>query len=161
MGKKRLEKLEGIVKGKRVLILLHNNPDPDAIAAGWALSYLFKKKFAVNSRIIYGGRIKRPENRTMIRRLGIGIKPLEKVNVSRFNVLAMVDTQPWAGNSNLPKSLRPSIVIDHHNLKKATQKVDFVDVRPHYGSSAAILTEYLIEAGFAISKKLAPYSILV
>jgi phosphoenolpyruvate synthase/pyruvate phosphate dikinase len=45
MTNKRLEKLEEIVKGKRVLILVHNNPDPDAIAAGWALSYLLKKKF--------------------------------------------------------------------------------------------------------------------
>ncbi len=140
MANKRLEKLEEIVKGMRVLILVHNNPDPDTIAAGWALSYLLKKKFAFSSRIVYGGRITRPENRTMIRRLGIGIRPLEKVKVHNFNVLAMVDTQPWAGNSSLPKSLRPSIVIDHHNLKKATQEVDFIDVRPHYGSSATILT---------------------
>jgi nanoRNase/pAp phosphatase (c-di-AMP/oligoRNAs hydrolase) len=87
--------------------------------------------------------------------LGIGTKPLEKVNIYRFNVLAMVDTQPWTGNSNLPKSFRPSIVIDHHNLKKATQKVDFIDVRPHYGSSATMLTEYLIDAGLTIPKKLA------
>jgi nanoRNase/pAp phosphatase (c-di-AMP/oligoRNAs hydrolase) len=155
MENKRLEKLEEIVKGKRILILLHNNPDPDAIASGWALSYLLKKKFAVSSRIVYGGRITRPENRTMIHRLGIGIRPLEKVKVHHFSVLAMVDAQPWTGNSSLPKSLRPSIVIDHHSLRKATQKVDFVDVRPHYGSSATMLTEYLIEAGLTIHKKMA------
>jgi nanoRNase/pAp phosphatase (c-di-AMP/oligoRNAs hydrolase) len=155
MAKMRLQKLEEIVKGKRVLILLHNNPDPDAIAAGWALSYLIKKKFAVHSRIVYGGRITRPENRTMIRRLGIGIRPLEKVNVSHYNVVAMVDTHPWAGNSSLPKSSWPSVVIDHHHLKKATQKVDFIDVRPHYGSSATMLTEYLIEAGLTIHKRMA------
>jgi nanoRNase/pAp phosphatase (c-di-AMP/oligoRNAs hydrolase) len=155
MTNERLEKLEDIVKGKRVLILVHNNPDPDAISAGWALSYLLRKKFAVSSRIAYGGRITRPENQTMIRRLGIGIRPLEKVNVHYFNVLAMVDSQPWTGNSSVPKSLRPSIVIDHHNLKKATQKVDFIDVRPHYGSSATMLSEYLIDAGLTIPKKLA------
>lgn len=85
MANKRLEKLKGMVKGKRVLILIHNNPDPDAIAAGWALSYLLKKKFAVNSRIVYGGRITRPENRTMIHRLGIGIRPLESVKAHRFS----------------------------------------------------------------------------
>jgi nanoRNase/pAp phosphatase (c-di-AMP/oligoRNAs hydrolase) len=155
MVNKRLERLEEIVKGRRVLILVHNNPDPDAISAGWALSYLLKKKFAVNSRIVYGGRITRPENRTMIRRLDIGIKPLERVKVHRFDVLAMVDAQPWAGNSSLPTSLTPSIVIDHHNLRKATENVDFIDVRPHYGSSATILTEYLIEAGLAIHKRMA------
>jgi nanoRNase/pAp phosphatase (c-di-AMP/oligoRNAs hydrolase) len=155
MANKRLEKLEEIVKGKKVLILVHNNPDPDAIAAGWALSYLLRKKFKVSSRIIYGGRITRAENRTMIRRLGIGIRPLEKEKVYNFNVLAMVDTQPWTGNSSLPKSLRPSIVIDHHILRKATRKVDFMDVRPHYGSSATILSEYLNEAGLTIPKKMA------
>jgi nanoRNase/pAp phosphatase (c-di-AMP/oligoRNAs hydrolase) len=67
----------------------------------------------------------------------------------------MVDTQPWTGNSNVPKSLRPSIVIDHHSPRKTTQKVDFIDVRPLYGSSATILTEYLMEAGLTIPKKLA------
>jgi nanoRNase/pAp phosphatase (c-di-AMP/oligoRNAs hydrolase) len=155
MTNERLEQLEKIVKGKRVLILVHNNPDPDAISAGWALSYLLRKKLAVHSRIAYGGRITRPENRMMIRRLGIGIRPLEKVNVHNLNVLAMVDSQPWTGNSSVPKSLRPSIVIDHHSLKKATQDVNFIDVRPHYGSSATILTEYLMDAGLTIPKKLA------
>jgi nanoRNase/pAp phosphatase (c-di-AMP/oligoRNAs hydrolase) len=155
MNNERLEKLEAIVKGKRVLILVHNNPDPDAISAGWALSYFLRKKFGVSSKIAYGGRITRPENRAMIRRLGIGIRPLEKVNVPLFNVLAMVDSQPWRGNSSVPRSLRPSVVIDHHSLKKATQKVDFTDVRPHYGSSATMLTEYLIDAGLTIPKKLA------
>jgi nanoRNase/pAp phosphatase (c-di-AMP/oligoRNAs hydrolase) len=155
MANLRLEKLEEIVNGKRVLILIHNNPDPDSMAAAWALSYLLKKKFSVSSRIVYGGRITRPENRTMIWRLGIGIRPLEKVKVHNFNVLAMVDTQPWTGNSSLPKSLIPSIVIDHHTLRKATQKVDFIDVRPYYGSSATIVTEYLIEAGLEIPKKMA------
>jgi nanoRNase/pAp phosphatase (c-di-AMP/oligoRNAs hydrolase) len=155
MENNRIEKLGEIVKGKKVLILVHNNPDPDAIAAAWALSYLLKKKFAVASRMAYGGRITRAENRTMIRRLGIGIRPLDKVKVQRFSALAMVDTQPWTGNSRLPKSLKPSIVIDHHDLKKATRKVDFVDVRSHYGSSATMLTEYLMEAGLTIQKKLA------
>ena len=42
-NQQRLEKLGQIVSQKRVLILTHNNPDPDAIAAGWALKYLIRK----------------------------------------------------------------------------------------------------------------------
>ena len=151
----RLEKLKQVVKGKKVLILTHNNPDPDAVATGWALSFLLKEKFEIGSVLVYGGLITRAENRTMIRLLNIGIKPLEMVNIHRFKFVALVDTQPGAGNNSLPPSVRPSIVIDHHGLRKATQGVDFTDVRPKCGSTATILTEYLIEVGLPIKKKMA------
>jgi len=151
----RLEKLKQVVKGKKVLILTHNNPDPDAVATGWALSFLLKGKFKIGSVLVYGGLITRAENRTMIRLLNISIKPLEMVNIHSFRTVALVDTQPGVGNNSLPPSVRPSIVIDHHGLRKATQGVDFTDVRPNCGSAATILTEYLIEAGLAIKRKMA------
>ena len=155
MTEERLQKLEQVVKGKRVLILLHNNPDPDAIAAGWALSYLLKKKFQIYSILAYGGLITRAENRTMVRLLNIPIHALETVSVNQFSVVALLDTQPQTGNTSLPPRVKPSIVIDHHGLRKSTQKVDFIDIRPHYGSSATILTEYLIQAVLPIPKRIA------
>ncbi len=156
MNQARLEKLRQIVeRKKKVLILTHNNPDPDAIAAGWALSYLLKEKFQVGSVVVYGGLITRTENRAMVRLLNIAIKPLEMINIHNFTVVALIDTQPRGGNNNLPPSIRPAIVIDHHSLRKASLEAEFVDVRPHYGSSSTILTEYLIQADLAIKKKMA------
>ena len=152
----RLDKLEQIVgRKKKVLILTHNNPDPDGIAAGWALSYLFKERFRVGSALVYGGMITRAENRTMVRLLNIPIRPVEMVSIHNFTVVALVDTQPGTGNNALPLSINPAIVIDHHSLRKASQKVEFADVRPHYGSCSTMVTEYLIQAGLSIKKKLA------
>jgi len=156
MNQERLARLRRIIeKKKKVLILAHNNPDPDAIAAGWALSYLFREKLGVSSVFVYGGIITRAENRAMVRLLNIGIKPLEMINIHNFSVVALVETQPGAGNNNLPASIIPAIVIDHHALRKASQEVEFTDIRPDYGSCSTILTEYLIQADLPIKKKMA------
>lgn len=152
----RLEKLKPIVQNKKVLVLAHNNPDPDAISAGWALCYLLNKKFkAADCELAYGGLIARAENRAMVRLLNIDIKPLDQVNLRDFEVFGLVDTQPRAGNNSLPPDIQPSIVIDHHGARKSTQGVEFLDVRLQYGSSATILTEYLLQAGLPIPKNMA------
>jgi nanoRNase/pAp phosphatase (c-di-AMP/oligoRNAs hydrolase) len=156
MIKDRLVRLRQILeRKKKVLILTHNNPDPDAIAAGCALSYLLKEEFEVGSVFVYGGIITRAENRAMVRLLNIRIQPMEMVNVHNFSVVALVDTQPGAGNNTLPSSIEPAIVIDHHNLRKASKNVKFADIRPKYGSCSTILTEYLIQAGLPLKQKLA------
>ncbi len=156
MKQERLERLRSIVeRKKKVLILTHNNPDPDAIAASWAFSYLLRQKLEVGSVFVYGGIITRAENRAMVRLLNIAIKPIEMINVHNFTVVALVDTQPGAGNNSLPSTVRPAIVIDHHGLRKASQKAQFADIRPQYGSCSTILTEYLIEAGLPLKQKMA------
>jgi nanoRNase/pAp phosphatase (c-di-AMP/oligoRNAs hydrolase) len=38
-----IEKLRKLPVKKSVFILTHDNPDPDAIASAWGLSYLIKK----------------------------------------------------------------------------------------------------------------------
>nr|HPJ07781.1 phosphoesterase [Deltaproteobacteria bacterium] len=44
------------LKGKRkVLIVAHENPDPDSIAAAFGLKYLFRKAAGVTSVIAYSG----------------------------------------------------------------------------------------------------------
>jgi nanoRNase/pAp phosphatase (c-di-AMP/oligoRNAs hydrolase) len=154
-NRERLEKLGQIVSQKKILILTHNNPDPDAIAAGWALRYLIRRKFKAHAELAYGGLITRAENRAMVRLLNIDIKPLDSLNLRDFDVYGLVDTQPRAGNNSFPAQLKASIVIDHHGARKASQEADLADIRLHYGSSATILTEYLLEAGLAIPKTMA------
>ncbi len=154
-NQEKIAALGRIVSQKRVLVLTHNNPDPDAIAAGWALAYLIRKKFKSQAQLAYGGLIARAENRAMVRMLHIDIQPLESLNLNDFDVYALVDTQPQAGNNSLPPHLKPSIVIDHHGARKSLQGVDFVEIRLDYGSSATILSEYLLQAGLPISRAMA------
>jgi len=150
-----LKKLKAIAQDKKVLILTHNNPDPDAISAGWALGYLLRKKFRAQCQLAYGGLIARAENRAMVHLLNIDLSPLGSLNIHDFQVFALVDTQPRTGNNNLPPHIKASIVIDHHGVRQSIQEAEFVDIRIHYGSSATILTEYLLRAGLPISQTMA------
>lgn len=150
-----LGKMEQIVKRKRkVLILIHDNPDPDALASAFALKYLLHSKWKVGSVIAFGGMIGRAENEAMIRLLKIETKRASEVNIRDFSVVALVDTQPGTGNNALPSSVNPEIVIDHHvPIYSRTLKAPFHDIRTDYGSTSSILTEYLREAGLEHIKR--------
>jgi len=144
----RLEKLFEIVRRKRkVLILTHNNPDPDALASSLALKYILRTRCNVEAIIAYGGVVGRAENKAMIKNLKIAIRPIIDISMKNFSIIALVDTQPDSGNNSLPKSILPSIIIDHHHPVRATsRKSPFVDIRTEYGSTSTILTEYIKES---------------
>jgi nanoRNase/pAp phosphatase (c-di-AMP/oligoRNAs hydrolase) len=148
-NKTRLEKLQELTRGKRkVLIVTHNHPDPDALAAAFALKYLFQSKWKVGSIIATSGVVGRAENRAMIRQLKIDLRPLSEINLKNFSRIALVDTQPGAGNNSLPKSIVPDIVIDHHvPIRAKTRLAQYYDIRTDYGSTSTILAEYLRDAG--------------
>jgi nanoRNase/pAp phosphatase (c-di-AMP/oligoRNAs hydrolase) len=50
-----------------LLILTHNYPDPDGLAAAFALGYLAQQHFGITWKIAYGGMIGRSENRAMVK----------------------------------------------------------------------------------------------
>jgi nanoRNase/pAp phosphatase (c-di-AMP/oligoRNAs hydrolase) len=152
-----LQRLHHVVQNKRkVLIATHTNPDPDCIASAYALRYLFAS-WGINSVLVYGGIIGRAENKAMITRLRIPLRSVQTINPFNFTVASLVDCQPSSGNSPLPRSIVPSIVIDHHPARKTflLKQVSFVDIRPDYGSTSSIVAEYLLKEGVAINRKLA------
>ncbi|MBC8509173.1 MAG: DHH family phosphoesterase [Chloroflexi bacterium] len=144
MTKEHLDRLQDTLSGQtRVLILPHNDPDPDAIAAAVGLRYLLVEKFAIEARIAYHGIIGRAENKALVRYLK---NPSHKLNSSELGKgipIALVDTQPGAGNNPLPANITPIIVIDHHTWREASALSPFVDVRTEIGASATIITSYL------------------
>jgi nanoRNase/pAp phosphatase (c-di-AMP/oligoRNAs hydrolase) len=152
-----MERLHELVQNKRkVLIVTHNNPDPDSLASAYALKHLFAS-WGINSVLVYGGIIGRAENKAMITRLRIPMRSIQTVNPFNFTVVALVDSQPFSGNSPLPDSIVPSIVIDHHPARKVSRlkRVPFVDIRPDYGSTSSIVAGYLLNQGVAINRRLA------
>jgi nanoRNase/pAp phosphatase (c-di-AMP/oligoRNAs hydrolase) len=64
----------------------------------------------------------------------------------KSDLIALVDTQPEAGNNPLPQGVQPDIIIDHHPATEASRGVAFADIRENYGSTSTILWEYLCEA---------------
>ncbi len=136
----------------RWLVLTHDNPDPDSIAAAAALSKLLRRVFHRRVTVAYGGIIGRVENQEMVRVLGIRLSHVRHLNWKHYKHFALVDTQPGTGNNQLPENLIPELVFDHHPLRRRTRKAAFADIRPGYGATATILAEYLAASGVEISK---------
>lgn len=150
-----LQKIEEALKNiKRLVVLTHDNPDPDSVSSALALAHIVQNKFGVPSVVRYGGIVGRAENRTMIRLLNLKVKPLKDADFKAGTGFAFVDVQPYTGNSSFPKNKKPLIIIDHHSLRKTT-KAEFIDVRTDYGATATILTEYLVESGVDIPSPIA------
>ncbi len=144
VAQEQIEQLfAAISEADSVLILPHNDPDPDAIASAVALRYLLEEKLRVDAQIAYRGFIGRAENKAMVRYLGRPLRRLNKADLRSGRPIALVDTQPGAGNNPLPSQISPAIVIDHHPWCDATYEADFFDVRPEMGATSTILTEYL------------------
>jgi len=144
------------LRGKgAILIVTHDHPDPDALAAAFALQHLILIKTGQVATIAFGGVIGRRENLVMVHQLEIKAKAIKDLDLDVFSAVCMVDTQPGTGNNSYPLDRRVDLVIDHHEVKEHTQACRWVDVRPEYGASASILFEYLQCQQVKIATKLA------
>lgn len=141
-------------KGK-ILIVVHDNPDPDCLASAMALRHLLVMKLNREPVISFSGMIARSENLTMAKELEIPLTPLPILDLDEFSVIWMLDTQPRTGNNSLPADRNVDIVIDHHPMREASRQCRWVDIRDDYGVTATILYEYLIAMDVYIGTKLA------
>ncbi|MCO5188774.1 MAG: DHH family phosphoesterase [Anaerolineae bacterium] len=140
-----------------VLILTHDNPDPDALASGKALATLLLAAWNIPSQLTYSGLIQRPENRAMLNVLTPEWQHSATLPAfDHFSAVALVDTQPGAGNNRLPAEYAPHIVIDHHIPKRdMLRESAYVDVRPEIGATATLMDQYLDVVGIKPDSDLA------
>ncbi len=139
--------LEAVKSKRKVLIQTHNNPDPDTIAAAFALKNLLTATFKKRVTIAYMGVIGRAENKEFVKLCKIDMHYITKLNIARYDYLILVDTQPGAGNIYETGQRLPDAVIDHHNLRAISTTIPFNDIRTHYGSTSTIIAEYYKELG--------------
>ena len=134
----------------RVLILLHHEPDPDALASGLALRNVLRR---TRQTAIIGAiqGVTRPENVRMVNLLDIHVEPIAAEQVASFDRVAMVDVQPHYFGGVIDKV---DLVIDHHPEQPGYSAV-FKDIRPDYGSTSTILTEHLRAVDANISERTA------
>jgi nanoRNase/pAp phosphatase (c-di-AMP/oligoRNAs hydrolase) len=135
--------LEDIKPHRKVLILTHNNPDPDTIAAATGLRFILSAKLKKRCTIAFHGIVGRAENRELLRMCKIEMHSSSKLNFARYDYLIVVDTQPKAGNVYIPDGHKVDVVIDHHNYRNTTSEVNLHDVRQEAGSTSTIITEYM------------------
>ncbi|HTM25969.1 MAG TPA: DHH family phosphoesterase, partial [Vicinamibacterales bacterium] len=134
----------------RVLILLHNDPDPDALASGLALRNLLRR---TKTTAIIGAMqgVTRPENLRMANMLDIQVEQITPSSFGGFERVATVDVQPHYFGGMLD---RADLVIDHHPEHPGYSAV-FKDIRADYGSTSTILTEHLRAVDVNISERTA------
>lgn len=135
---------------ERVLILMQDDPDPDAIASAVALKVLLGRT-RTSAPLCTFGTITRPENLAMCKILEIEVEEIDARALEQFDRVAMVDVQP----SFLEEPLgEVDLVIDHHPVERPF-KAHLKDVRANYGATSTILVEYLRAADVKISQRLA------
>ncbi|WNY26746.1 DHH family phosphoesterase [Methanolapillus ohkumae] len=142
-------------RGIKLGIILHDNPDPDAISSGFALMEI-AKKYGVSTEILYDGKIGHHENKAFINLLSIPMTKITGVDCyDRYDKLAMIDCSIPGVNNSVPAGKHLGIIIDHHSHGDIEPNAEFVDVRTNVGSSATILTKYLQQMDVTVSKELA------
>jgi nanoRNase/pAp phosphatase (c-di-AMP/oligoRNAs hydrolase) len=134
----------------RVLILLHNDPDPDAMASGLALRNLLRRtKTTAIIAAVQG--VTRPENLRMANLLDIHVETIPASSVKEYDRVAMVDVQPHYFGGLID---HVDLVIDHHPEQPGYTAVH-KDIRSDYGSTCTILTEHLRAVDVNISERTA------
>jgi len=134
----------------RIVILLHNDPDPDAIASGLALRNVLRRTKQTAVIAALQG-VTRPENQRMMNLLDIHVEIFAVGELANFDRIAMVDVQPHYFGGAVD---RVDLVIDHHPEQSGYSSV-FKDIRPDYGSTSTILTEHLRAVDANISERTA------
>ena len=147
---KRLDRLMAMARGrKHALILMYRDPDPDAIGAALALSAIWKSAGVV-SEIRHTGEVQRYQNKLLLSWLNQPIERLAEGELAQADLVAVVDAQPGFWSDPPPAE----VVIDHHPPREDTVAA-FTDLRPDYGSTSTILSEYLAAADMPVDRQLA------
>jgi nanoRNase/pAp phosphatase (c-di-AMP/oligoRNAs hydrolase) len=151
-NRQKVDKIRSLFREKdKIHILLQHDPDPDGIGSALALRELLGRN-RTTTPIVTFGQVTRPENLAMIRLLDIQIDRVTHQDLHRDGArLALVDVQPPYFDGPLG---RVDLIVDHHP-KRAKFSARFIDLRPHYGATATIFTEYLRAAMMEPSQRLA------
>ncbi len=133
-------------RGEQHLIVMHDFPDPDAIAAACAHK-LISTSFEIETDIIYTGRISHTQNIALVRLLELELVKYEGELPRSYDAAVFVDNQGTTcveivkalEEENIPAL----IVVDHHEPQERLKPI-FSDVRS-VGAAATIYAEYLAQ----------------
>lgn len=138
----------------RLAIVMHDNPDPDAIASGLALQSIATRA-NVDADVCYFGDISHQENRALVNLLDLELRVLDAPpDPEEYGGYALVDHSRPGVNDRLPPETTIDIVVDHHP-PRAPIEATFVDLRSGVGATSTLLTEYLERLGIVPDTRVA------
>ena len=163
-------RLGDFLKYESIVIQCHNNPDPDALASGFAV-WKYLTRNGKKPVFVYGGReaVSKPNLLLMIRLFGIPVhhvkdqaeiidllqREREETDVlpaagQKPDLLIMTDCQ--YGESNTQKFEAGMVaVIDHHEVVDPAALPEMHLVMENYGSCATVVYGMLREEGYDFS----------
>ena len=136
-----------------LVIVCHDNPDPDCLASALALEAIANEQDVGEVTITYGGEISHQQNRAFVNMLDIALTSLETTALDDYDCLGFVDHSQPGANTSVPARMAPDIVVDHH----PGESVDttYEDIRPQIGATATIFVEYLRDLEIELTTRLA------
>jgi nanoRNase/pAp phosphatase (c-di-AMP/oligoRNAs hydrolase) len=136
-----------------LLVVAHDNPDPDAIASAIGLARV-AESVGVPADPCYGGEIAHQENRAMVNLLDLSLRTIDGIDLDDYGGIALVDHSRAGINDSLPEGHPVDIVVDHHPPRGPVAG-SFVDIRPDAGSTSTLIAEYLGRLGIEPTRELA------
>jgi nanoRNase/pAp phosphatase (c-di-AMP/oligoRNAs hydrolase) len=127
-----------------VAVLMHPNPDPDAMASALGVAEL-AESVGADVTIQYPGQIRHQENRAFQTVLDLDFENVNDAADLAAEAVVLVDHNEARGFPGA-ESVEPLAVVDHH-IGDGTG-TEFTDVRSEYGSCAAIFAEYFEDMGW-------------
>ena len=128
---------------EEITVLMHPNPDPDAMAAAIGVSSL-ASQLGVDAAIQYPGQIRHQENRAFRTVLDLELDRIDHVSDLASESVVLVDHNEARGFAGADGVL-PTAVVDHHPGDGRGD--EFTDVRTDYGATASVIAEYFDDIG--------------
>jgi nanoRNase/pAp phosphatase (c-di-AMP/oligoRNAs hydrolase) len=126
-----------------IAVLMHPNPDPDAMAAAVGVAAL-AEQVGVDATLQFSGQIRHQENRAFRTVLDLDLEPIDHVSELAAENVVLVDHNAPRGFAGAG-SVLPVAVVDHHPGEGDGEL--FTDVRTDYGATASIVAEYFRDIG--------------
>lgn len=150
----RAAALESVLEDAESLVIVsHDNPDPDSLASAVALEAIADACGLEEVTIAYGGELSHQQNRAFVNLLEVDVRRIDGIDLDEYDCVAFVDHSRPGANTEVPRSIEPEIVVDHH--PDGVVDATFADVRADYGSTATIFVEYLTELDVPVTTRVA------
>nr|WP_137284029.1 DHHA1 domain-containing protein [Halorussus salinisoli] len=130
-------------KSDEVAVLMHPNPDPDAMACAIGIAHL-ASEVDTEASIQFAGQIRHQENRAFRTVLDLELDQIDHVSELASEDVILVDHNTPRGFEGAER-LEPYAVVDHHPGNGTGER--FTDQRTDYGACATIVAEYLEDVG--------------
>ncbi|WP_423751324.1 DHH family phosphoesterase [Salinirarus marinus] len=123
-------------------VVMHDNPDPDAIASAIALVRI-ARTVGVDADPCYFGDISHQENRALVNLLDLNLRNVTSPDdLAEYGGIALVDHSRPGVNDGLDEDTDVDVVVDHHP-PRAPIEARYVDLRSEAGATSTLLTEHL------------------